>query len=44
MDLQTVSDVSSKYGISTRMLRYYDEMGLLCLKNIVELIGVYYTF
>ena len=29
MDLQTVSDISKKYGISTRMLRYYEQSGLI---------------
>lgn len=29
MDLQTVSDISKKYGISTRMLRYYEQNGLI---------------
>lgn len=29
MDLQTVSDVSKKYGVSTRMLRYYEQSGLI---------------
>ena len=29
MDLQTVSDVSKRYGISTRMLRYYEQTGLI---------------
>ena len=29
MELQTVSQVSRDYGISTRMLRYYEQVGLL---------------
>jgi len=29
MDLQTVSEISRKYGISTRMLRYYEQSGLI---------------
>jgi len=29
MDLQTVSDISRKYGISTRMLSYYEQNGLI---------------
>ena len=29
MDLQTVSEVSQKYGVSTRMLRYYEQSGLI---------------
>jgi len=29
MDLQTVSELSRKYGVSTRMLRYYEQCGLI---------------
>ena len=29
MELQTVREVSQNYGISARMLRYYEQMGLL---------------
>lgn len=29
MDLQTISQVSRDYGISTRMLRYYEQVGLI---------------
>ena len=29
MELQTVSEVSKTFGISTRMLRYYEQIGLL---------------
>jgi len=29
MELKTVSQVSKTYGVSTRMLRYYEEIGLL---------------
>ena len=29
MNLQTVSEISKKYGISTRMLRYYEQNGLI---------------
>ena len=29
MELQTASQVSRDYGISTRMLRYYEQMGLM---------------
>lgn len=29
MELQTISQVSKKYGISTRMLRYYEQIGLI---------------
>ena len=29
MDLQTVTEISGKYGISTRMLRYYEQTGLI---------------
>ena len=29
MELKTVSQVSKQYGVSTRMLRYYEEIGLL---------------
>ena len=29
MELQTVSTVSKKFGISTRMLRYYEQIGLI---------------
>ena len=29
MELQTISQVSKDYGISTRMLRYYEQMGLI---------------
>ena len=29
MDLQTISQVSRDYGISTRMLRYYEQAGLI---------------
>ena len=29
MDLQTVSEISRRYGISTRMLRYYEQSGLI---------------
>ena len=29
MDLQTISDISKKYGVSTRMLRYYEQSGLI---------------
>lgn len=29
MNLQTVSDISRKYGVSTRMLRYYEQVGLI---------------
>ncbi|MDQ0362055.1 MerR family transcriptional regulator [Breznakia pachnodae] len=29
MELQTVSQVSKEYGVSTRMLRYYEQVGLL---------------
>lgn len=28
MDFQTISDVSREYGVSTRMLRYYEQSGL----------------
>ena len=28
MELQTISQVSKKYGISVRMLRYYEQIGL----------------
>ena len=33
MDLQTVSDISKKYGISSRMLRYYEQSGLITSKR-----------
>ena len=29
MELQTISQVSREYGISTRMLRYYEQVGLI---------------
>ena len=29
MDLQTISQVSKEYGIFTRMLRYYEQAGLI---------------
>ncbi|NLV37000.1 MAG: MerR family DNA-binding transcriptional regulator, partial [Clostridiaceae bacterium] len=29
MELQTISQVSRDYGISTRMLRYYEQAGLI---------------
>ncbi len=29
MSLQTISDISRKYGVSTRMLRYYEQSGLI---------------
>ncbi|EGW35856.1 MerR family DNA-binding transcriptional regulator [Desulfosporosinus sp. OT] len=29
MELQTISQVLKYYGISTRMLRYYEQMGLV---------------
>lgn len=29
MELKTISQVSKSYGISTRMLRYYEQMGLI---------------
>ena len=29
MELQTISQVSREYGISTRMLRYYEQIGLI---------------
>ena len=29
MDLHTINQVSKTYGISTRMLRYYEEIGLI---------------
>ncbi len=29
MELQTISQVSKDYGVSTRMLRYYEKMGLI---------------
>lgn len=29
MNLQTVSDISRRYGVSTRMLRYYEQSGLI---------------
>lgn len=29
MELQTISQVSKDYGISTRMLRYYEQAGLI---------------
>ena len=29
MELQTASQVSRNYGISTRMLRYYEQAGLI---------------
>ena len=30
MDMQTISQVSRSYGVSLRMLRYYEKEGLLC--------------
>ena len=29
MELQTISQVSKTYGVSVRMLRYYEEEGLI---------------
>ncbi|MCL2547371.1 MAG: MerR family transcriptional regulator, partial [Oscillospiraceae bacterium] len=29
MELQTVSQVAKTFGISTRMLRYYEQVGLI---------------
>ncbi|MDF2612139.1 MAG: MerR family transcriptional regulator [Lachnospiraceae bacterium] len=29
MELQTISQVSKDYGISARMLRYYEQVGLI---------------
>jgi len=29
MELQTISQMSKNYGVSVRMLRYYDEIGLI---------------
>ena len=34
MDLRTVSDISKKFNISTRMLRYYEQLGLLKSQRI----------
>jgi len=34
MDLQTVSDISKKYNISTRMLRYYEQNGLISSRRM----------
>jgi len=33
MELQTVSEVSKEYGVSTRMLRYYEQNGLIKSKR-----------
>jgi len=29
MELQTISQVSKSFGISTRTLRYYEQLGLI---------------
>lgn len=36
MELQTISQVSKEYGVSTRMLRYYEQIGLIVSRRKEE--------
>ena len=41
MELQTISEVSKRFGISTRTLRYYEQIGLISpVKKVISLIGL----